>query len=125
MNTREMVERGIECCLAGVMRECQECPFSYTNGGTWECQAALGNRILTLIQQLEAQAPKWISVKEQMPKGEALAVNDYGTMAIGWIEYCTYDQESTYVCRDLDSGIGISHVTHWMPLPEPPKEADK
>jgi len=63
----------------------------------------------------ELQVPKWIPVTERLPteKGRYLTAyadgyvteNDWcfiGLMAVGW-------------CYDRDA------VTHWMPLPEPPK----
>ena len=61
----------------------------------------------------ELSKPKWIPVSERLPKemetvlitdgknvGWSFCVNDYGTMEF----YSTWK------------------ITHWMPLPEPPKE---
>ena len=60
--------------------------------------------------------PKWISVEERLPNGKCLAVSKYGEFAIGYINgstigyCCEYGFETTF------------DITHWMPLPEPPKE---
>lgn len=59
---------------------------------------------------------KWIPVSEQLPE-------QYETV-IGWTKYKEMGEVShngkRFVWED-DSG-DYAHVTHWMPLPEPPKE---
>lgn len=61
---------------------------------------------------------EWISVKDMLPKSgkRVLSFTDFNKVIIGkWL-----------------SGVGcwinekhdVIHVTHWMPLPEPPKEND-
>lgn len=55
----------------------------------------------------------WISVKDRLPE-------DASDVLIVWAdgvsEACYFDE--TW-CRD---GRRLLSVTHWMPLPEPPKE---
>jgi hypothetical protein len=68
---------------------------------------------------------EWISVKERLPEGyyrndtESRPVivyrEYYDEMRVGYYDH--YWQEF-YTVDDLIMG----HVTHWMPLPEPPKE---
>lgn len=77
---------------------------------------------LTYIQQLEAQVPRWIPVEERLPAtdDDVLIVtnNEFGTgyeVGQGYYDIC--DEEwfgHAYV--------GTIDVTHWMPLPEVPKE---
>ena len=68
---------------------------------------------------------KWISVEERLPDTEVIAINTlegtygYKEMIIGYVF-----QDETY-----ESGYGaendnetLENVTHWMPLPEAPKE---
>ena len=66
---------------------------------------------------------KWISIEERVPLGECLAIS----MKPGsgykeqWIGYIYYDDIlGDYVC-DQD-GVCLCGVTHWMPLPPPPRE---
>ena len=60
---------------------------------------------------------KWISVKERLPEVEAnvLAYIGYGCIVVCWLTYDGYWQGPARIF-DKDE------VTHWMPLPEPPKE---
>ena len=62
---------------------------------------------------------EWISVKDRLPEcGEVIAFsNQYEDYLIG----CLFEFE----CEDVvcySDGCEMYHVTHWMPLPEPPKE---
>ena len=64
----------------------------------------------------------WISVKERLPKCQG-----------SYLVCKTYDDGDRIVTIDLYSRNFYSNVfdwtrnnvTHWQPLPEPPKEADK
>lgn len=66
---------------------------------------------------IDAQ-PKWISVKDRLPEDDA----DY----LVWVaDTCTVERAMYYgdgewLTEDLDDLTRL--VTHWMPLPEPPKE---
>lgn len=81
---------------------------------------------LALIQQLEAQAPRWISVEEQLPESKppyCQTVNVYTVNGEVLVGFCNHGfwyvmrTEDDY-CNDAEEG----EVTHWTPLPEPPKE---
>jgi hypothetical protein len=73
------------------------------------------------------KASKWISVKERLPERhcEVLAYygferegsDDLGYMCMGVLAYYAYDRIPHF--QHESSGV---RVTHWMPLPEPPKE---
>ena len=65
---------------------------------------------------------EWISVKDKMPRiNEVVLVYDkfIEDVSIGYIsEFLGYR-----VVWIIDYGQSVSdEVTHWMPLPEPPKE---
>jgi len=65
----------------------------------------------------KAAAPKWISVKDRLPKyGVGVLVTSGGPG-------CTiagYFEGSGFYNGHLEDVV----VTHWMPLPEPPKEEE-
>lgn len=75
------------------------------------------------IARTEAKVPKWISVEERLPEAGVFVLLQYAknaqnptlharnTMAVGRYEYGMF----------LVEGCSV-RVTHWMPLPEPPKE---
>lgn len=81
---------------------------------------------LALIQQLEAQVPRWISVEERLPEAGR---------RVAFIPSC--NQESVYVGVlaniGKSGGVMFSHregrhksnyyAKYWMPLPEPPEES--
>lgn len=75
---------------------------------------------LAYIQQLEVQVPKWISVEDRLPEKIATGCLVY---ADGWTQVAdwTHDKYGNdwwfYVDGEYDP-----EITHWMPLPEPPKE---
>ena len=69
--------------------------------------------------ELRARVPKWISVNDRLPKEKVICIVYYkhaycdndGYWTIG---ICFYDGEKFQMhCA--------YKVTHWMPLPEPPK----
>lgn len=63
--------------------------------------------------------PRWISVEERLPEAHK-NVLVYVTNPIGWwnVEIDWMDEQG-WVCS-ADSEWHT--ITHWMPLPEPPKE---
>ena len=80
----------------------------------------------------EAGKPKWIPVTERLPKNDygkhwkerkyyLVRVNPSGLMYVAHYGYKEYDwwiDEHDCVL----SATSFKEVTHWMPLPEPPKE---
>lgn len=76
-------------------------------------------------------APEWISVEERLPKDETdclIAVKGSLSQPIcvrtGFYDQthkCWCQHEEMWAYRPFQFG-GSYHVTHWMPLPEPPKE---
>ena len=77
-----------------------------------------------LIAKRLTEEGKWISVEDNVPDTEVIAINmlkgtyGYEEMLIGYV----------FPCASYESGYGaendyvtLENVTHWMPLPEPPK----
>lgn len=65
--------------------------------------------------------PQWISIKERLPEtGKVvLAAMPKGTVTLGGIRKKTQAWDVF-----LDMAICTAEPTHWMPLPEPPKETE-
>lgn len=111
---------------------------TYTNDGTDELRNEAADAIEELSREYESLAKtvnetaewlhnrntaRWIPVTERLPKyGETVLV--YGSQ--GGIYTARYERARTEWGRDswwkLNSKSHICNPTHWMPLPEPPKE---
>lgn len=64
---------------------------------------------------------RWISVKDRLPEAGKILVTDGETVTISngaWL----YRSPEGKIRVPANYGAGLT-VTHWMPLPEPPKEA--
>ena len=65
--------------------------------------------------------PKWISVEERLPHylDHVLCVNKFGIQMVG---HLTDYKEGGFRCESgMDS---CDYITHWMSLPDPPKEVE-
>ena len=67
----------------------------------------------------EKGKPKWIPVSERLPE-------QYETV-IGWDGHFMGEVQHShngFVWLDDDGWNETAEITHWMPLPEPPKEVN-
>jgi hypothetical protein len=63
----------------------------------------------------------WISVKDRLPeKGQEVLIFDKYTDTVN---YCWYN-EGIWDCGCYCE-IYYNHVTHWQPIPAPPKDGNK
>jgi len=63
---------------------------------------------------------KWISVKEQLPEDDQTILVYNPRASLFQLGYYLKDEDSFY---SIESYFAFPlHVTHWMPLPQPPKE---
>ena len=76
------------------------------------------NRYEKDYKDLCAYLPKWIPVTERLPSGRVEVLVSSGIFA-PLIEVAFYDG---LFYSAWDGKTEIVAVTHWMPLPEPPKE---
>lgn len=128
MKTPDEIKKGLRHCSDAVCKRCpyeNDCHISY--GGSESAADAL-----EYIRQLEKHVPKWISVDERLPEylGWVLVIGhiinkrkkrNYGWCVPHIAEYrhgrwC----DSDGMLPDLEDRS--LKITHWMPLPEPPKE---
>lgn len=62
----------------------------------------------------------WISVKLMLPKNyDGICVVTDG-MRLYLARFWRFPEENLWV--NISSGYKVRNVTHWMPLPDPPKE---
>ena len=111
----------------------------YNNDGTEELRRQAADAIEELEKQLDEETefatalscyvPQWIPVTERLPDGnEDVLVTDGDACAVG---YFRPDANAWDSCefgwienRPDPYPSGLGKVTHWMPLPEPPKESE-
>ena len=110
------------------MEELRECPFC---GGEarinrvqdicpnyvircWECRASTKwfRDKKQAIEQWNTRPDSWISVKDRTPKNGDYVLCVSGA---GIVQIASYDTSVRVY------GFYANSVTHWMPLPEPPK----
>ena len=77
---------------------------------------------LTLAQHLldhGVTVQEWISVDDRLPEDgvRVLAAHDDGVVRIGICRGCF----PAVMSKKHEKAFGFAEVTHWMPLPEPPK----
>ena len=118
MRMPEEIKKGLKCCKNG---ECEDC--RYLNGsGSWSCIGRLIKDVFAYVQQLEAQQPRWISVKERLPEnGQKIIAAFRGSS--GWVV-----DQARYAYGEFDFASWVNvlgdNVTHWMPMPPKPKEEE-
>lgn len=129
MKTREEIKRGLECCTTG---RCSECPYDrickeFEGFGGERFGEPVMTDALALIQQLEAQVPKWISVDEKQPEdGDVVFViaNSKPRKNItlhNAVLIASYWKDEGWIADGFEGWDGLQ-VTQWMPLPELQKE---
>lgn len=129
MKTSEEIKRGLKLCSHEGHGEeiiCGHCPYDSNSCAVLICTRRLSADALAYIQQLETEnhqllkdrSPRWISVEERLPEdtGKYIVCTTKGSV------YCTRFIVHSWR-RDFQTDIN-THITHWMPMPEPPKEDD-
>lgn len=113
--TPEEIKTGLYRCKTVCL---DDCPYYKKGIKCSECTVYLARDALALIEHLEAQIPKWISVEERLPtEGDVV----FGWLGINAGLILVY-QDGAF--RDLAFEEPTMMVTHWMLLPEPPTEED-
>lgn len=142
MKSPDEIKKGLDCCADGNVVCAGNCAFdddvmlSHPN-----CVKMLMTNALAIIQQLEKRnrclteqrdsaektmievanrVLRWISVEEKLPKRY-----EHVLVATRFTDDGEQDVEVAYLAIDRwrkPDGPLYGKVTHWMPLPEPPKE---
>jgi len=120
MPDREKVIRGLEHCSdrrKDGIEHCAGCSY-----GEWpiSCRGEVMEDALAL---LKAQESGWISVKDRLPEvgGWYLCFKESAFVPGLRIDVHRWS-ETREEWSGSEVGSRIVGVTHWMPLPEPPKE---
>lgn len=117
MEKHEKIKHGLECCAS--KRSCLGLQCEYL-GDYPTCITNLVRDALEYINELEARAPRWISVKERLP--------EEGVWVLTRDRYGNIRNRSLFVFSDEtkvfrpDGLFPDKHITHWMPLPEATEE---
>lgn len=128
MKTPEEIKKGLKSCGADECHgEHTGCPYK----DDVFCIMHICGDALSYITQLEARAPKWISVKDRVPNPSTyvLALTAPGALSVGqnvivadYIHPKSEDHGVFVIAYTNYDDKDIVPVTHWMQLPEPPKE---
>lgn len=122
--------------LVNALREHAE----WQRGNEWETPITLGDDLIEAadrianqsthiaalqkeIEKLRGQPPRWIPVEERLPedRSDVLVVaywHERWGVYMGW---CAPERAAWSAHIGIGDRSDIA-VTHWMPLPEPPKE---
>ena len=130
----ENTAKALRCCRLTSARGCAECPYSVNNNE--KCAHLLndaadaiekllkenaelensGRLLMAAFARLKEKVPTWISEKERLPEqGERVLVSNGGFICESYLSQSGKWQRG---------GVDMFFMTpsHWMPLPEPPKE---
>ena len=98
-------------------------PQPYHDG---DCMRGGIRKALRIIEQapVVAAMPRWISVEERLPEAHADGSVDAELVTDGEFIHMAYYAHGQWIfCESGEMKEPMwNTVTHWMPLPEPPKE---
>ena len=113
MSDFEKVLKGLECCTTAM--GCKACPYSEKGIGTDDCQLESTQDALELLKTRQ-----WISVKDRLPDYRKWVLCRCRAEIYEVMRFNFNDGPTWY--HDDGHEYLLGFVTHWMPLPEPPKE---
>lgn len=111
----------IECedCGAGF---CTEVPWERNKGSREEEIKAHDKLCKDILMELwNTRADGWISVKDELPEKNEQVMIYVKTYFGHEIDIARLEGKKKDIFRTLDVSYELEEVTHWQPLPEPPK----
>lgn len=127
-----VIKKGFKSIIACTTPHCGFIRHSFNNGDTDE-HAALRLTTAWNSRTTDDKQSEWISVEDRLPSEDCLPMNCIVVAKVGdntvvdWAQ--RYLSENAFtkekfveweILHDWDEGQGCE-ITHWMPLPEPPK----
>ena len=119
MKTHEEIKNGLECCISDTYGCNEKCPYFNSLSNGVDCAVKMHADALAYIYQLEARVPKWINVHDMEPADN--------TMAVVLARNTENWGFSKFIIAAFINGEWLCvqpewYVTHWIPIPEMPKE---
>lgn len=119
----EKVIKGLERCIADV--GCDGCPYEDKCYSQDRCEQFSEPMMRDVLALLKEQG--WISVKDRLPNcnGCYLVWRPHFYTEKGMQSICYFDGQNTWHDSygvDFTRMLAPDDVSHWMPLPEQPKE---
>ena len=115
----DLVKR-LRNCVSDTVEDCAGCPYQGGYKGTY-CMNGLITEAADAIEELSK--PKWIPVTERLPEvDQPVMIFAFGK-SVGEGVYRGHDGFHHVWKMYTSSGTyWDDEVTHWQPLPQPPKE---
>ena len=104
--------------------QCEGCPCDYVELDEpcdYYVKLQAANMLEKLAAEKEAKKPEWISVKDRLPEKK-------NESYLCCVDSCLFPGSQYISIRAFcDDGKWETNgtVTHWMPMPEPPKEEER
>lgn len=120
----KLIEK-IRCCVEQI--RCGDCRYVKDCDGDRMMMSEAADAIEELIRKCEQlqymPPPAWIPVTERLPEPDKTDSNGFAVQYLvmnGWRKAVARRTDKYWVL--FGTSIVLEYVTHWMPLPEPPKE---
>lgn len=119
MSDREKVINGLKHCTRKIgYNTCEGCPYEL---GEFGCRELKRDALELLMGEHD---DGWVSVKDRLPEENLGACIVYDGFKVQHADHYIIDGEHLWNTPDCYESEEIRGVTHWMPLPEPPKVGD-
>lgn len=118
--TKDEIVKSLRACGRSCCDDCvcfkKEVPCKVNNLGA----ADLIDQQAAKIKELEAKVPRWIPVTERLPEIEkrVLVLDRHGNAMVRTLRCLAGEKGPSF---RPDGLVPRKHITHWMPLPEPPE----